>query len=121
MKLLPGMNINCKNVFKIIFKMSHDIKTMDFQYKAVYNVLATIYCQWKIKKKNLCTFCNEAVGTQLHFFWECIKIHNILIMVKSKIAQNTPANYDALLRTCKIKMCKILFVTKRLYRCKINE
>ena len=73
------MNINWNSVCNRIFKMSHDTKTMDFKYnKAVYDVLATNYwlCEWKIKESNLCTFCYEAVETQLHLFWECNKIHN---------------------------------------------
>ena len=119
MKFLPGMNISWKRVFNIILKMSHDTKTMDFQYKAVYDVLAINYrvCQWKIKESNLCTFSNEAVETQLHSLRECNKIHNIWLSVNSKIVQffnqNTLSDYDVRLGTDNIEMCKIIFITER--------
>jgi len=71
-KYMQDANINWGNVFKIA-QMPIDVRTRDYQYRFLNDILVNNYWlyKWKLRDDNLCTFCKSSVENIVHMFWEC--------------------------------------------------
>lgn len=55
------------------FKLTKESKTQNFQYNFIHRNITTntFLLKCKIVESSLCSFCNEAIETIDHLFWEC--------------------------------------------------
>ena len=60
-------------VFNLIYKTTLDSYSRYFQFKLIYNYLATkkMLNVWGIEQTNLCRFCEEEIESSPHLFWYC--------------------------------------------------
>ena len=74
-KYIDENDIDWKQVFKVT-QMSTDVKTRDFRYRLINDILVNNYwlVKWKLEESNLCTFCGESVETSSHLFWNCMHV-----------------------------------------------
>ena len=81
-------------IYKICFKVTTDNSTVWFQYKLIYNILATRSYLFKLKivDSNTCGICDNSVETIQHLFIQCSNVQtlwsSILEWIKEKINQN---------------------------------
>ena len=59
--------------------MSVNVKTREFQYKFLNDLLPTNYWlhKWKIRENNTCTFCETQVETLEHLFYDCVYVQRL--------------------------------------------
>ena len=71
--LLLDQNILWAEIFKRVFTLSIDVKTREFQYKFLHDLLPTNYWlhKWKIRDSDQCTFCHASSQTLEHLFFSC--------------------------------------------------
>ena len=69
----PIENINWKKIYSINISTSNDMKLRDFQYRYLNRIVPTNKFLSKCQKvsSSLCDFCNMAIETMHHLFWEC--------------------------------------------------
>ena len=62
-----------KDSFKIYKQATSESKLLSVQYKIIRKVISTNTKQkgWKIRNKELCSYCNESIDTLIHYFWDC--------------------------------------------------
>ena len=81
-------------IYKICFRVTTDNSTIWFQYKLIYNILATRSYLFKLKiiDSNTCGICGNSVETIQHLFTQYSKIQtlwsSILEWIKEKINPN---------------------------------
>ena len=81
-------------IYEICFRVTTDNSTMWFQYKLIYNILATrsYLFNLKITDSNTCGICGGSVETIQHLFTQCSNVQtlwsSILEWIKEKIHQN---------------------------------
>ena len=81
-------------IYKICFRVTTDNSTMWFQYKLIYNILATrsYLFNLKITDSNTCGICGSSVETIQHLFTQCSNVQtlwsSVLEWIKEKINQN---------------------------------
>ena len=115
------------HVFEIVH-CSIDIKTRDFQYRFIHDILANNYWlkQWKIKDSAACAFCNgddENIG---HLFWYCNTIRHFWNMFNQKLrdkVEGLPLTMNIVfLGTTNKLLCTLVFMAKQyIYECKIKD
>ena len=66
-------DINWEKVYKNIYSATIDNELRNFQYKYINRIIPTneSLFKYKLKKSNLCDFCNMYIETTRHLFWEC--------------------------------------------------
>jgi len=54
-------------------RMIQDVKTRDFQYRFLHDILVNKYWlyKWKIVDNNVCRLCKQCTEDLLHLFWDC--------------------------------------------------
>ena len=70
---LPRNRFDWKNIYSAIFDICKDNILQNFQYHCVHRNIATNKYLLKCKyvPSSLCSFCNMAIETLDHLFWEC--------------------------------------------------
>ena len=71
--VFPEKNLNWKEIYSKVFDTCKDNKLQNFQYNFTYRNIATnkYLLKCKYAESSLCTFCNMAVESIDHLFWEC--------------------------------------------------
>ena len=73
--VFPEMNLQWKAIYMKVFDTCKDNKLQNFQYNFIHRLIATNKYVYLLKCKyapsSLCTFCNMAVESIDHLFWEC--------------------------------------------------
>ena len=69
----PENRFDWKNIYSAIFDICKDNTLQNFQYNFVHRNIATNKYLLKCKyvASSLCSFCNMAIETLDHLFWEC--------------------------------------------------
>ena len=64
---------NVKNSYITYKQATKETLLLALQYKIIHNTIPTKkkLKDWKLSDSEICTFCNEAVDTLAHYFWEC--------------------------------------------------
>ena len=64
--------------YTLPYKVTRDTNVRWFQYRLIHRILSTNTFLYKIgiSQNNLCSFCNNAVETIVHLFWECNLVNN---------------------------------------------
>ena len=72
-KYLNKEECNWAKVYGLTKEIFTDIRTQNFQYKLLHNILVNNYWleKWKLLEHNKCTFCDTGIENILHLFWEC--------------------------------------------------
>ena len=138
-----GVNVDAPNVVKYvelndlnqswdqIFEIAHssiDVKTRDFQFRFLHDILCNNYWleKWKITDDSSCTFCKRNVENIGHLFWHC----NIVKHFWNRFNQTFSDKVDGLpltmimvfLGTSNKLICTLIFVAKRyIYECRMKE
>ena len=77
-------------VFTLIYKITTDSYTRYFQFKLIYNYLATnkMLHIWGLQQVNLCRFCEEEIEDTPHLFWYCPVVAHFWIQVQQLFTHN---------------------------------
>ncbi len=77
--MLTNCNIDWRNIYNRAQRMSVNVKTREFQYKFLNDLLPTNYWlhKWKIRENNTCTFCETQVETLEHLFYDCVYVRRL--------------------------------------------
>ena len=77
--------LNWKSVYRLPRSVTIDESTRIFQYKLLNNILYLNHhlCKMQIREINLCSFCQSAEETYVHFFVDCTKTKQLWKEVKS--------------------------------------
>ena len=92
-KRIANVTLNWPIQMKLIYKVTTEVKLRFFQYKVVAGILLTNKkkCLYGIEQSNLCSFCNDEVGSIEHMYVECkitIKIYRSMLCIFNEL-QNT--------------------------------
>lgn len=115
------------DIFEIVHS-SIDIKTRDFQYRFIHDILTNNYWlkQWKIRENASCTFCNDDVENIGYLFWYCDTVNQFWNIFSQKFKEKVddlPLTMNTVfLGTSNKLLCTLVLVAKRyIYECKIKE
>lgn len=69
----PGITLQWKAIYTNVFDSCKDNKLQNFQYNFIHRNIATnkYLLKCSLEASSLCTFCNMAVESIDHLFWEC--------------------------------------------------
>jgi hypothetical protein len=78
-KWLPHQTIDWKNVYSRAHVKSVNVKTKEFQYKFLNDVLPTNYWlyKWKLRENDKCTFCKVDSENIEHLFFSCVHVQRL--------------------------------------------
>jgi hypothetical protein len=62
-----------KEIFSTCHKIAQDIRTRNFQFKFLHDIVPNNYWlkKWQITETDICTFCTIQQETTDHLFWLC--------------------------------------------------
>ena len=124
----PEKSLNWKEIYSKVFDTFKDNKLQNFQYNFTHRNIATnkYLLKCKYAASSLCTFCNMAVESIDHLFWECDLIQyfwNNLFDVLAQCNLNVARNkFDVFLYTKSQILSYIYSFAKfYIYQCKFKN
>lgn len=122
-----GTTQNWKAVFQMV-QTPMDIKTRDFQYRFLFDILCNNQKlhKWHLRNNSKCDFCKEADEDLEHLFWNC---KHVKIFWKefskeySSVCERISVTKDEIfLGSLQELKCCLIFAAKRfIYICKYKE
>jgi len=69
----PNLSLEWKEIYSLLFTVTHDTKTREFQYKLLNNIVFTNEKLFRLKMIDspLCAFCQTEVESPEHLFFHC--------------------------------------------------
>jgi len=69
----PNLSLEWKEIYSLLFTVTHDTKTREFQYKLFNNIVFTNEKLFRLKMIDspLCAFCQTEVESPEHLFFHC--------------------------------------------------
>ena len=83
-----------ENKYKMIFKLTQDVKIRWFNYRIIHRLLATNEYLHKIgiEDSSTCDFCNDDIENLQHVFWECNLVKPIWVELCNWVNQELDLN-----------------------------
>lgn len=87
--ILFDESIDYGKIYQNYYANVTDTQSKVFQYKFLNNFLVNNYWlkKWGIQDENICTFCKSEVETQIHLFWDCVKVKEFWATVSTWLSQ----------------------------------
>lgn len=119
MKFIDSLNVNWSNIYEWANNIPIDIKTRNFQYRFIHDILVNNYWlhKWGLKENPDCTSCGQGADNMLHLFWSCVVVKrfwtNFEDFYKNHVGPITLTKDTVFLGTNDHMMYKLTVLAKR--------
>ncbi len=115
-----------EKVYKLIHS-SVDVKTKNFQFRFIHDILSNNYWlkKWKITEDDTCVFCKREVENIEHLFWNCTFIEYFWNLFRQTYVEKIDLNIDkntVFLGSSHVLLHTLICLAKQyIYECKFKE